>query len=70
MARQGFAFTETEVQKIISLLSKTDMSIAEIAERMGCGRSSIVSINRRHQVRDYSGRRNTWLLLAEEEVAS
>jgi hypothetical protein len=51
-----------EVRRIVSLLASTDMTIPEIAERVGCSRSAVVSINRRFQVRDYAGRRTSWTL--------
>jgi predicted transcriptional regulator len=60
MARRGRTLTELEVQKIIHLLSSTEMSIGDIAERMGCSHSVIVSINRKFRVRDYAGLRRRW----------
>jgi predicted DNA-binding protein YlxM (UPF0122 family) len=62
MARQGRALTENEVAKIINLLYATDMTIPEIAQRMGCSRSAVASVNRKFQVRDYAGLRSTWSL--------
>ena len=60
MARQGCVLQESEIRRIVSLLASTDMSIPEIAERLSCSRSVVVAINRKFQVRDYSGRRTTW----------
>jgi len=60
MSIQGRALREEEVQRIISLLSDTDMTIAEIASRMGCSRSTIISINRRCHVRAYEGSKSKW----------
>jgi hypothetical protein len=60
MALQGRAFTEDEIQRIASLLANTDMTVAEIATRMGCGRSAVLTINRKRQVRRYDGLRSTW----------
>ena len=62
MARQGRALTEEAVEKIVTLLYATDMTISEIAQRMGCSRSAIASINRKFQVRDYAGLRSKWSL--------
>jgi DNA-directed RNA polymerase specialized sigma subunit len=59
MARQGCGFSEREVQNIVHLL-KTEMTVREIAERMGCSRSSIVNINRKFNIRIYAGRRTSW----------
>jgi hypothetical protein len=42
------------------------MTIPEIAERLGCSRSTIVAINRRFAVRDYAGRRSTWAVLTPQ----
>jgi hypothetical protein len=54
------SFTEAEVRRVISLLSSTDMTIKEIADRMGCSRSTICAINLKAQVRNYAGRRTSW----------
>jgi hypothetical protein len=61
MAGQGYSMAQERVQRIIDLLSSTEMSVAEIAERMACSRSVVIAINRRFQVRDYSGFRTRWL---------
>ena len=58
--KQGVAFSEKEVGRIVRLLASTDMTIGEIAARMGCARSAIAAINRKFQVRNYAGRRTTW----------
>jgi hypothetical protein len=34
------------------------MSLAEIAQRMGCSHAVVASINRRYEVREYEGRRD------------
>jgi hypothetical protein len=60
MAKQGCSFQEAEVKRILHLLATTEMTIGEIAERAGCSRGAIVSINRRYHVRDYAGRRSSW----------
>jgi hypothetical protein len=39
------------------------MSICDIARRMGCSHSVIVSINRRFGVRQYAGLRREWTLM-------
>jgi hypothetical protein len=57
---KGVFFSEKEVNQIVRLLASTDMTIGEIAARMGCTRSAIASINRKFQVRNYAGRRATW----------
>jgi hypothetical protein len=60
MAHQGRALSENQIRRIISLLASTEMTIPEIAERMGCSRSAIVSVNRHHGIRNYAGHRSTW----------
>ena len=60
MARQGRLFDEAAVQRIISLLANTDMTVTEIAQRMSCSRSAILSINRKRQIRHYDGLHSTW----------
>ncbi len=59
---QGRYFSQEEINRITSLLRSTDMTLQEIATRMGCAKSSIVSINRMCQIREYRGRRNYWVL--------
>ncbi len=68
MSRQGYSFSETQVQKIVGLLSKTEMAIPEIAERFACSSSAIIAVNRKFQVRNYSGRRTAWTI--ESDVSS
>jgi DNA-binding MurR/RpiR family transcriptional regulator len=66
MAVQGKAFSETELQRIVYLLRTTEMTISDIAQRMGCSRSAIASINRRFQIREYSGLRSVWKYSLQE----
>ncbi|HEY2382480.1 MAG TPA: helix-turn-helix domain-containing protein [Terriglobia bacterium] len=56
-----------EIKNVISLLASTDMTITEIAERMGCSRSTIVAVNRRYQVRQYQGRRSSWVVAPSDD---
>jgi hypothetical protein len=66
MARQGRSLPEEQVQKIVHLLISTEMSICDIAKRMGCSHSVIVSINRKFGVRHYAGMRREWTLMKQE----
>lgn len=59
MAGKGNYFTDDCVRRIINLLA-TEMTMLAIAERMGCSRTSVVSINRKFRVRAYAGKRVTW----------
>jgi DNA-binding CsgD family transcriptional regulator len=66
MAGQGHSMREQEVRQIIHLLSSTDMAPGEIAERMSCSKSTVLSINRKFRVRDYNGLRSSWLTVDSE----
>ena len=67
MARQGRSLSEQQVQRIIHLLLSTEMSICDIAKRMGCSHSVVVSINRKFKVRHYAGLKREWTLLKQED---
>ena len=68
MAKQGSPLSETELRRIVHLLNSTEMTISEIAQRMGCSRSAIASINRRYRVRNYAGLRSVWKNTFQEEL--
>jgi hypothetical protein len=57
---KGKYFGTDEMEKILRLLRRTDMTLMEIAMRMQCSHSAIAGINRRHGVRHYGGRRSEW----------
>jgi hypothetical protein len=57
---QGRHFSSQEIDRIKSLLSSTDLSLQEIATRMDCAKSSVVSINQIFRIREYRGRRRYW----------
>jgi len=61
MGSRGKALSENQVRRIISLLASTELTVPEIAERMGCSRSTVVSVNRFHGIRDYQGHRSVWV---------
>ena len=61
MGSRGKALSENQIRKIVSLLASTELTVLEIAERMGCSRSTVVSINRFHGIRDYQGHRSVWV---------
>ena len=63
---KGKYFANDEVEKIVYLLRRTDMTLAEIALRMRCSHSAIAGINRRHRVRNYEGRRSQWRVVQRE----
>jgi len=68
VARKGCFFSEHQIQRIVQLLETTDMSVAEIAERMCCSSSGIVAVNRRFQVRHYDGWRSHWTVSEKKTV--
>ena len=75
MAVQGRALSEEEVQRILSLLLQTDMTIPEIAQRMRCSRSAVIAMNRKWKIRAYYGLKSTWqvnsgAVVTEEEDKS
>jgi len=57
---QGKYFSTDELNRIVSLLRGSDMTLPEIAERMRCSRSAVAAINRKFQVRIYDGKRSQW----------
>jgi hypothetical protein len=61
MGSRGKALSENQVRRIVSLLASTELTVPEIAERMGCSRSTVVSVNRFHSIRDYQGHRSVWI---------
>ena len=62
MAGQGCPLRDSEIQTIVTLLASTDLSLMDIARRAGRSRAAVIAVNRRHRVRDYAGRRNSWKL--------
>jgi hypothetical protein len=62
-------FTDVELDRIVSLLSTTDLTISEIAERMQCSRSAVAAINRKCKIRDYAGLRSRWVRVQAERTA-
>jgi hypothetical protein len=64
MAVQGRSLDDFQVHRIVSLLARTDMSLNEIAQRMGCSHSMVAAINRKYEVRDYAGHRSHWTVAA------
>jgi len=66
MARQGRVFSQEEIERITWLLTSTDMTMKQIAQRMQCSHSAVVSINRKSRVRTYAGRRSSWIELKHD----
>lgn len=63
MTGRGRIMAQESVQRIVHLLASTEMTVTEIAERMACSKSVVITINRRFQVRAYNGLRTRWVRL-------
>lgn len=61
---QGKYFSQDELNRIVMLLRESEMTLPEIADRMRCSRSAVAAINRKFQIRLYSGKRSQWSLNA------
>ena len=61
MAGQGRYMPSESIRQVVHLLSSTEMTVKEIAERMSCSSSVVHSINRKFQVRAYKGRKSRWV---------
>ena len=70
MTVQRRSLDDFQVHKVVSLLVRTDMTLVEIAQRIGCSHAVIASINRRYQVRDYSGHRTRWTLHERDQQSA
>ena len=60
MRGKGRSFLDSEISRIVQLLTSTDLSITDIAKRMRCSVSAVNSVNRKMKVRHYAGRRTSW----------
>jgi len=59
---QGKPLSPEKIEKIKKLLATSDLSMPDIAERMGCARGRVVSINRKFQIRLYGTKRSSWVV--------
>ena len=59
---QGRHLEPAELERSVSLLRDSELTLSEIAARMQCSRSAIASVNQRFQVRNYQGLRSEWEL--------
>jgi len=64
---QGRPFSEKEVERIKFLLTSTDLTLEEIGTRVECAKSSVVAINQNYQIRQYRGRRSSWICTVTEK---
>src|SRR5262245_32983551 len=63
---RGRTFPTETIEKIRQLLAATDVSLAEMAERMNCSKSAVTSINSKYQVRVYENKRTRWTVKAAD----
>jgi transcriptional regulator GlxA family with amidase domain len=61
-SRQGKPLSPERIAKIKKLLAKTDLSLNDIAVRMGCSSGRVGHINRQFGIRDFGKKRSTWLV--------
>jgi hypothetical protein len=66
---QGRPFSPEEIDRIKFLLSSTELTLEEIAIRMECAKSSVVAINQNFQIRQYRGRRRSWVCSMAKDAA-
>ena len=59
---QGRPLSTYEVRRIVHLLKNTDLPMPTIATSVGCSRSAVFSMNRKHGVREYGKSRSKWVL--------
>jgi len=69
MAGQGRHISGETIRQMIYLLSSTEMTVSEIAERTGYSKSTVLTINRKFQVRKYKGLRTSWSTDSPEGLA-
>jgi hypothetical protein len=58
--KQGKPLSKETIEKMSQLLAATDLSMSEIAERMGCTPGRVGSINRKFGIRIYGKKRSSW----------
>lgn len=51
-----------ELERIVSLLRHSELTLSEIAARMRRIRTTIAALNRRLRIREYPGQRSHWRL--------
>ena len=69
MRSQGKHFSDNELQRIVMLLRETEMTLTDIAGRMGCSRNAVAVINRKFEIRLYDGKRTRWDVKSKDACA-
>jgi transposase len=65
--RQGKRLSDHEVRRVKSLLANSDLSIDEIAKRIGRSKSAIFVINKKFKIRQYRGGRSSWVVKTKSQ---
>jgi hypothetical protein len=60
--RQGRPLSAEKIQKMKDLLATSDLSIVEIAARIGCSPGRVGFINRKLRIRLFEKKRNSWVV--------
>ena len=63
---RGRAMSSDRVHTIVRLLRDTDMTLSEIAERVHCSRSAVITVNQKSRVRSYGGLRSSWTVNSQQ----
>ena len=67
---QGRPLAAEKIDRIRKLLEVTDLSMPEIAQRMGCTRGRVVAINMKFQIRTYGSKRASWAVKKNSREAN
>jgi len=67
---QGRRLSTKEIETIKKLLANSELTIPEIAVRMGCSNGPVTSINRRFGIRIYNKKRTRWEVRKDFQAAS
>ena len=67
MGIQGKVLSESNIRRIVELLTSTDMTIPKIAEKMNCSRSAVVSVKRDYEIKVYAGNRANFTVNDQEK---
>ncbi len=59
--------SDIKTDRIVKLLRTTELSMVAIAERMGVSPMTVHNINDQHQIRDYQGKRLTFILNSNDQ---
>ncbi len=61
--RSGQKLQQFQIDRVIYLLRTTEIDLKTIAKRMGLVPSRVAQLNKDHKVRDYQGKRASFVLI-------